>query len=107
MDLLAACGSSQQAPFHGSIDQAADTLEIAVGCALFHVDTEPVTVRDRNEAMFAAVTDIEADIRTPPIYPGERLAVLATTEGERPIGAAQPFRKDDSKRSTAQHRTIF
>ena len=102
MDLLAARGGAQQAPFRRSVNQAADALEITVGYALLHVDAESIVRRECDQAVSAAMADIETGVCAPSVHHGERLAMLEIAEGKRPIRAAQPLREGDSKCSTAE-----
>ena len=101
MDLFPTLGGGQQSPLRRAVDQTADAFEIALRDALLHIDADPVMRGDRDQAMPAAVADVEADPRALAIDLGKGLAVFAVAEGERAVFAAQPLAETDAQRRTA------
>ena len=57
---------------------------------------------NRDQAVPAAVADVEADPRALAIDLGEGLAVFAVAEGERTAFAAQPLAETDTQRRAAE-----
>ena len=92
----------QKSPLRRAVDQAADTLEIALRDTLLHIDADPVTRGNRDQTVPAAVADVEASVRAPAAHHSEGLAVFALAEGELPVAAAQPLGKDDAERGPAE-----
>ena len=82
-------------------DALGEQVHVAVGDPFLDIDAEPSFRRNRDQSMFAAVTDVEADGSRHSIHQCDRLAMLSGLERKLLVPTAEPVTENGAKSGTA------